>query len=59
MSTDNLYGELSNLWETFQENHSKFVETGNKAAGARARKALNGIKKLVTPYKKQSVIDCK
>ena len=46
-------------WETFQENHSKFVETGNKAAGARARKALNGIKKLVTPYKKQSVIDCK
>ena len=43
----------------FEENHEKFVEKGNKSAGARARKAIGGIKKLVTDYRKSSVDDSK
>ena len=59
MSTENLYNELNNLWENFQENHRSFESKGNKAAGARARKAIGGIKKLVTDYRKASVEDSK
>tara|TARA_Y100000310_G_C20656670_1_gene802316 strand:- start:136 stop:312 length:177 start_codon:yes stop_codon:yes gene_type:complete len=55
MSTDSLYGEMNDLWESFQENHTKFLETSNKAAGARARKAIGSLKKLVTAYRKASV----
>ena len=40
-------------------NHEIYVEKGNKSAGARARKALGEIKKLVTPYKKTSVEESK
>ena len=45
MSTENLYTELNNLWEDFQENHRDFSSKGNKAAGGRARKSLGEIKK--------------
>ena len=43
------------LFSEFDENHTKFNEKGNKAAGARARKSLGEIKKLVTGYRKASV----
>ena len=56
---DSLYSEIKQLWEEFDENHSKFSDKGNKAAGARARKAIGGIKKLVTDYRKHSVEDSK
>ncbi len=59
MSTVDLYSSLDNLWETFQENHRKFNEKGNKAAAQRARKSLGEIKKLVTDYRKASVDECK
>ncbi len=59
MSTVDLYTSLDNLWETFQENHRKFNEKGNKAAAQRARKSLGEIKKLVTDYRKASVDECK
>ena len=55
MSTENLYNELNNLWEDFQENHRSFDEKGNKAAAGRARKAIGSIKKLVTEYRQASV----
>jgi len=50
---------LNNLWEEFQENHRKFVDKGNKAAATRARKSIGEIKKLVTDYRKQSVLESK
>ena len=53
--TDRVYSELNELWEQFQENHRKFDEKGTKAAAARARKAIGGIKKLVTEYRQASV----
>lgn len=59
MSTTSLYDTLNGLWDTFQENHTKFVDKGNKAAATRARKSIGEIKKLVTEYRKQSVIESK
>ena len=50
---------MSKLWETFQKNHEKFSDTGTKAAGARARKAIGTIKKMVTEYRKASVTESK
>ena len=57
--TDRVYGELNELWEQFQENHRAFDEKGNKAAAGRARKAIGGIKKLVTEYRQASVSETK
>ena len=59
MSCKNVYTEIKKLWEDFEANHESFDEKGNKAAGARARKAIGGIKKLVTDYRKASVEDSK
>ena len=59
MSTTQLYDQLNELWEQFQENHRKFHDKGNKAAATRARKSIGEIKKLVTDYRKQSVIESK
>jgi hypothetical protein len=47
--------EMENLWKEFSENHEVFVAKENKAAAARARKAINELKKYVTAYKKASV----
>ena len=58
-SRDELYSQLNELWEQFQENHRAHTEKGNKAAGGRARKAIGEIKKLVTEYRKASVSESK
>ena len=57
--TDRVYDELVEFWEQFQENHRNFDEKGNKAAAARARKAIGNIKKLVTGYRQASVTESK
>lgn len=57
--TIELYNEIKELWEEFDDNHNSFLEKGNKAAGARARKALGQIKKIVTEYRKASVDESK
>ena len=60
MATSNeLYIQLNELWEDFQENHRAHSEKGNKAAGGRARKAIGEIKKLVTGYRQASVSESK
>ena len=59
MSTENLYDQLNNLWEDFQENHRDFSSRGNKSAGGRARKSIGEIKKLVTDYRKASISESK
>ena len=46
-------------WNEFNDNHSKFIDKGNRAAATRARKAIGEIKKLVTDYRKQSVAESK
>lgn len=47
--------DLATLWTEFAENHAIYEQKGNKAAAARARKAINEMKKHVTAYKKASV----
>ena len=49
-----LYEKLIQLHTEFCTEHEAHV-AGNKAAGRRARKAAGDIKKLITPYKKESV----
>ena len=58
-STKELYKEFKRLWSQFEENHVLFEEKGNKSAGARARKSIGEIKKLVTGYRKASISESK
>lgn len=59
MSTTELYDKMNSLWVEFQDNHTKFNEKGNKAAATRARKSIGELKKLVTEYRKESVVESK
>ena len=54
-----LFEQMEELWNDFQDNHSKFVDKGNKAAATRARKSIGELKKLVTEYRKESVAESK
>jgi hypothetical protein len=53
MNTQELFGSLNELWETFTVNHTK----NSKAAHGRARKALSEIKKAVSDYRKASIAE--
>lgn len=46
---------MENLWNEFKTNHEIYEEKGTKAAAARARKAINELKKHITEYKKASM----
>jgi len=59
MTSKELFTEMETQWNEFNDNHSKFIEKGNRAAATRARKAIGEIKKLVTDYRKQSVAESK
>ena len=48
-----------NTFQEFEENHNKNAESGTKASGTRARKAIGELKKLATDYRKSSVADSK
>lgn len=57
--TKTLYEQIKALYEAFEENHTKSIESGTKASGTRARKAIGEIKKLATEYRKASVAESK
>lgn len=46
---------MENLWDEFKTNHEIYETKGTKSAAARARKAINELKKHVTAYKKASM----
>lgn len=56
---ENIYEQIVEQMEIVNTRHAKFIEKGNKTAEGDVRKALGEIKKLVTPYRKQSVIATK
>ena len=58
-TTAEVFAELKALWTEFETNHEKFATKGVKASAARARKAINELRKHITPYKKASVIETK
>lgn len=45
--------QITIAWATYNEENTKFVEKGNKAAGTRARNALNDLKKLALVRRKE------
>ena len=55
MSKQEVYEQLKALWAEFESNHSATT----KVSDTRARKALGEIKKLISEYKKTSVIEDK
>jgi len=57
--TTELYEQIKALYEAFDDNHNQNVDTGTKAAGTRARKAIGEIKKLATAYRKASMEESK
>ena len=55
MGTQELFEQLEVLFDTFRIEHSG----KSKAAHGRARKALGGINKLISEYRKASVAEDK
>jgi len=53
--TQEIFEKIDALYEEFKTEHNG----KSKAAHGRARKALGGIKKLVTEYRKASVAESK
>jgi len=58
-TTQNIFNNMLDLWNNLEENHYTFSQSGNKAAGTRARKAAGEFKKIVTDYRKASVSESK
>ena len=58
-TTQELYEQIKALYEAFDENHNQNADSGTKASGTRARKAIGEIKKLATEYRKTSVAESK
>jgi hypothetical protein len=51
----NLVANLNHLFAEFQKDAEAQVESGNKAAGARARKTSLAIEKALKEYRKVSI----
>lgn len=50
-----LVAKVASLYEAFQKDANAQVENGNKAAGARARKASLEMEKLLKEFRKASI----
>lgn len=57
-NTTNLFISMKALWDHFGIEHAN-AQKGNKAAAARARKAVSDLGKLLKPYRKASVSETK
>ena len=55
----NLVANLTQLFADFQKDATAQVENGNKAAGARARKASLDIEKALKEFRKVSIAAAK
>ena len=54
-----LVAKVASLYEAFQKDAHAQVENGNKAAGARARKASLEMEKLLKEFRKVSIESAK
>lgn len=50
---------MQSNWQEFETSHLDFKQNGTKKSAARARKAIQALKTMITDYKKASVEDCK
>tara|TARA_R110002012_G_scaffold26668_2_gene86320 strand:+ start:394 stop:579 length:186 start_codon:yes stop_codon:yes gene_type:complete len=59
MSSIEICEEMKEHWKVFLENHERFNEKQVKAAGVRARKAINELKKLASKYRSTCLTESK
>lgn len=58
-SSKEIFEQIEQHWLAFKENHERFADKGVKAAGVRARKAINEIKKLASKYRSTQLAETK
>ena len=54
-----IFEEIEQYWDSFKENHDRFSDKQVKAAGVRARKAINEIRKLASKYRSTQLAESK
>ena len=58
-TSQEIFEQIEQHWLVFKENHDRFLDKGVKAAGVRARKAINEIKKLASKYRSTQLAESK
>lgn len=59
MTSQELFSEMEQHWLSFKENHERYAEKQVKAAGVRARKSINELKKLTSKYRSTQLAESK
>jgi hypothetical protein len=59
MTSQEIYEVMESHWLAFKENHERFTEKQVKAAGVRARKSINELKKLAGKYRSTQLAESK
>jgi hypothetical protein len=59
MTSQEIFEQIEQHWLVFKENHERFSDKGVKAAGVRARKAINEVKKLTSKYRSTQLAESK
>ena len=59
MTSKEIFEDIESLWDTFKDNHNRFSEKQIKAAGVRARKSINEIRKLASKYRSTQLAESK
>ena len=59
MTSQEIYEVMESHWVAFKENHERFIDKGVKAAGVRARKSINEVKKLASKYRSTQLAESK
>jgi hypothetical protein len=58
-TSQEIFDQIEQHWLSFKENHDRFADKGVKAAGVRARKLINEIKKLASKYRSTQLAESK
>jgi len=59
MTSQEIFEQIEQHWLVFKENHERFTDKKVKAAGVRARKSINEIKKLASKYRSTQLAESK
>lgn len=59
MTSQEIFEIMEAHWITFKENHERFQDKNVKAAGVRARKSINELKKFVGKYRTTQLAESK
>ena len=59
MTSQEIFDQIEQHWLVFKENHERFNEKQVKAAGVRARKSINEMKKLASKYRSTQLAESK